>query len=88
MLINMFSNYAIKSLNLLRTELFDIFCSHSEKETALLAILDRMADVLSSRIINLQNDDWKKTSKMMIEKGGTDRKRKRMIWVLVSWLLA
>jgi len=53
----MFSNYAIKSLNLQRTELFEIFCSHSEKETALLAILDRMADVLSSRIINLQNDD-------------------------------
>jgi hypothetical protein len=52
----MFSNYAIKSLNLQRTELFEIFCSHSEKETALLAI-DRMADVLSSRIINLQNDD-------------------------------
>ena len=56
MLINMFSNYAIKSLNLQRTELFEIFCSHSEKETALLAI-GRMADVLSSRIINLQNDD-------------------------------
>jgi hypothetical protein len=62
MLINMFSNYAIKSLNLQRTELFEIFCSHSEKETALLAI-DRMADVLSSRIINLQNDDWKKPPK-------------------------